>query len=215
MRGSSCLEAWDERSGEIKAPKTRSGIRDVPIAPALVPLLERMKKGVESSALVVPIVAGTPESKRAPRFVASLRAAGITRPRLFENTATTMAANFRSLRDSGITWLALAGVDLVKIQRRAGHDEISTTLEYVKQAEDLTGAIGEPFGPLPSTLIEGVTGPADEPPTSMGRRPRYQPKSWAKSAVEKSTHRKNKHKKVEAAGVEPASESASSGPLRA
>ena len=60
--------------------------------------------------------------------------------------------NFRSCRDSGITWLALAGVDLARMQRRAGHDDINTTLDYVKQAEDLTGKIGVPFGPLPEDL---------------------------------------------------------------
>jgi hypothetical protein len=57
-----------------------------------------------------------------------MRMAGVTRPRLFANTATTVEINFRSTRDSGITWLALAGVDLAGMQRRAGHDEISTTL---------------------------------------------------------------------------------------
>lgn len=45
-----------------------------------------------------------------------------------EESATTMKVNFRSWRDTAITWLALAGVDVVKMQRRAGHDEISTTL---------------------------------------------------------------------------------------
>jgi hypothetical protein len=64
-----------------------------------------------------------------------------------------MHVGFRSLRDTGITWLALAGVDVVKIQRRAGHDEISTTMGYVKVAEDIGGAIGEPFPALPSSLL--------------------------------------------------------------
>jgi len=72
---------------------------------------------------------------------------------LSEKTATTMPANFRSWRDTGITWLALKGVDVAKIQRRAGHDEISTTLGYVKMAEDLTGSIGEPFPLLPASLV--------------------------------------------------------------
>jgi hypothetical protein len=40
---------------------------------------------------------------------------------------------------SGITWLALAGVELARMQRRAGHEDISTTLGYVKPAEDLAG----------------------------------------------------------------------------
>jgi hypothetical protein len=46
-----------------------------------------------------------------------LKAADVTRPRLFADTATLLQVNFRSLRDSGITWLALAGLDVGKLQR--------------------------------------------------------------------------------------------------
>lgn len=44
-----------------------------------------------------------------------------------------MHVGFRSWRDTGITWLALAGIDVAKIQRRAGHDHITTTIGYVKR----------------------------------------------------------------------------------
>lgn len=64
-----------------------------------------------------------------------------------------MPVGFRSLRDTGITWLALAGVPLQHMQRRAGHDGMDTTMGYVKEAEDLSGgAIGTPFAPLPAEL---------------------------------------------------------------
>lgn len=188
-------KAYDERTKAIKPPKTANGVRDVPIPATLVALLERMKKGQGAADLVVPIVAGTSESKRAPRFVTALRAAGVTRPRLFENTATTMGVNFRSLRDSGITWLALAGVDVVRMQRRAGHDSVTTTMDYVKQAEDLGGHVGEPFGPLPAALVEGLIGEGDEPRQGPGRRPKYQPKR--RGSTSKTTANS-----VEAAGVE-------------
>jgi len=178
-------KAWNERAKVTEEPKTANGVRDVPIPEALVPLLARMRRAEDGSdrpadELVCPIVAGTPESKRAPKFVAALRAAGVKRPRLFSSTATTMGANFRTLRDSGITWLALAGTDVVRMQRRAGHDDVKTTLDYVKQAEDLTGAVGEPFGPLPAELVEGRMGKGDVPPTSQGRRPRYRSKYRSK-----------------------------------
>ncbi len=74
--------------------------------------------------------------------------------------------NFRSCRDSGITGLARAGVDLARMQRRAGHDDIKTTLDYVKLAEDLTGKIGVPFGPLPEDLCGGPS--AQDPPKTRG-----------------------------------------------
>lgn len=47
-----------------------------------------------------------------------------------------------SCTDTGITWCAIAGIDTVCIQRRTGHDDINTTLGYVKQAEDLGGRLG-------------------------------------------------------------------------
>jgi integrase len=69
-------------------------------------------------------------------------------------------ADFRSCRDSGITWLALSGLDVAKIQRRAGHEDVSTTLGYVKMAEDLGGKVGVPFAPLPRELVWAMIGPS-------------------------------------------------------
>lgn len=164
-------KAFDERTNALKPPKTSNGVRDVPIPATLVPLLERLQRGRELTDLVAPILARTPENQRAVCFMRAMQEARCTRPRLYENTPTTMAANFRSLRDSGLTWLALAGVDLARIQRRAGHDDVKTTLGYVKQAEDLTGSIGQPFGPLPQALVEGIEGDIGEVSTrkKMGR----------------------------------------------
>jgi hypothetical protein len=39
------------------------------------------------------------------------------------------------------------------MQRRAGHEDLSTTLGYVKMAEDLAGKVGTPFPPLPRDLV--------------------------------------------------------------
>ena len=47
----------------------------------------------------------------------------------------------------------MTGLGVDKICRRAGHDQIQTTMGYLKQAEDLTGNLGEPFGALPKELI--------------------------------------------------------------
>jgi hypothetical protein len=98
------------------------------------------------------------------------RLADVARPRLYANTATTVEVNFR---DSGITWLAVAGVDLARMPRRAGHDEIKTTLDYVKQAEDLTGKIGVPFGPLPADLLGEPSAP---PSAQVAHRPPPKPR---------------------------------------
>jgi hypothetical protein len=65
-----------------------------------------------------------------------------------------MAINFRSMRDSGITWEALASTPVDRIQARAGHEHIATTLGYVKAVKDLRGKFGTPFGALPDALLE-------------------------------------------------------------
>jgi ubiquinol-cytochrome c reductase cytochrome b subunit len=82
-----------------------------------------------------------------------------------------MAANFRSCRDSGITWLALTGLETTRIMRRAGHDEPKTTLGYVKMAEDLKGKVGLPFGPLPADLLGQPSGQVNaDPRKARGKR---------------------------------------------
>jgi integrase len=144
-------KAWSYLDGSIKAPKSRSGIRDVPIHPQLMPLLRQMRPP-SSSALVVPILSTVPRECLAARTRAHLLAAGIVRDALHVSTFTMVRANFRSWRDSGITWLAMLGLDVAKIMRRAGHDDVGTTMRYVKLAEDLSGELGEPFGPLPDDL---------------------------------------------------------------
>jgi hypothetical protein len=104
-------------------------------------------------ALDATVAAGCLERKTSGLMRAHLKTAGVTHARLFTDDATQMPIGFRSWRDTGITWLALAAVDVVKMQRRAGHDGIQTTMGYVKNAEDLSGTIGAPFPELPRNLV--------------------------------------------------------------
>jgi integrase len=117
-------KAFDEGARETKAPKTRNGVRDVPIHPNLVPLLRRLVEGRQTADLLTPLVSIRSEYERAKTLRAHLVLAKVTRPRLTKNPPTTMHVGFRSWRDTGITRLALAGVDVAKMQRRAGHDRI-------------------------------------------------------------------------------------------
>ncbi len=158
--------AWDSRSHCEKVPKTRNGVRAVPIHPSLAPLLARMHEHADDPrALVVPLLASVPEDDVAELTRAHLRLAGVSRMALFVDSATTVQANFRSWRDSGITWLAMTGLGVDKIMRRAGHDVIQTTMGYVKQAEDVGGELGEPFAPLPEELLASVSGPPNPVPS--------------------------------------------------
>lgn len=153
----SITRAWEWSSRTVGPPKTRNGIRDIQIPVNLRPLLERMAKGKRPDQKVVPAIERTGKHRTAALLREHLALAGVDHARLSRDDATHMAANFRTFRDSGITWLALEGVDSMKMLRRAGHDEISTTMGYVKAAEDHSqGAIGVPFPPLPESLICGT-----------------------------------------------------------
>jgi hypothetical protein len=89
------------------------------------------------------------------------------------------------------------------MQRRAGHDSISTTLGYVKMAEDLTGSIGEPFPPLPAELLEG--------PKAKGAIVTPSPRrDWPKVWPKLPGRPKKPGKMVGEAGFEPATTSTQS-----
>lgn len=143
--------AWDYLRGKEKQPKTRAGTRSVPIEPELRPLLQRIRRAPDEH--VAPLLATLHRASLPQMLRAHLSQAGILRPALHASTLTAARASFRSWRDSGITWLALAGVEVARIARRAGHDDLRMTMRYVKQAEDLVGALGKPFARLPSELV--------------------------------------------------------------
>lgn len=164
--------AYEWEGAEVGEPKTRNGIRTIPIPATLMPLLERMRVGASDDALVVPAMQKAGKREAATILRKHLALAGVTHPRLLRDDDTFMPVGFRSFRDSGITWLALEGVDLAKIKLRAGHDDIETSMGYVKAAEDFsTGGVGTPFGPLPPSLLGSVT-------ASVTKTKRAENKGW-------------------------------------
>ena len=194
-------KAYDEDSKTVKAPKTRNGVRDVPIPATLVPLLEAMhERAADDAAAVLPLMSERNENLRSIWMRRHFVLAKVVRSRLTEVSATTMQINFRSWRDTGITWLALTGVDVAKMQRRAGHDTISTTLGYVKMAEDLTGSIGEPFPALPAALADGSKATGGR----GGPRPRGRRNVRAKVRAKLRKGPKTGPDSAERAGFEPA-----------
>ena len=165
--------AYDERTKTVTTPKTDEGIRTVTIPPTLVPLLARIAREREPEDRVCPVVAATPEDQRAGVFRDYLRAAGVDEPAFFEETATHRIIDFRSIRDSGITWRFLAGHRAEVVQREAGHEHISTTLGYAKEVQDRRGRYGEPFPELPAELAGPTDGPAPVIHLPIHRAPKY------------------------------------------
>jgi integrase len=158
----SVSKSVDGRTHEPKGSvKTRAAVREVPIEPELLALLERMHSQRQgqpgNDARIVPAMSEINDKHRADLLRKHLREAGVTqRDRIFESSALLRPIDFRSLRDTGITWLALRGETLQTMRRRAGHKDIETTDGYIKMAEDETrGVMGVPFSPLPDELIRG------------------------------------------------------------
>lgn len=149
------VKAWHYDEESIKPPKTVAGIRDVPIHSRLMPLLRQLCARAKPEDLLVPVMRSVCRTTLPQVFRRHLRLAGISRPALHESSLLTIRANFRSGRDTGITWLALSGVDVARIMRRAGHEDVRATMKYIKAAEDLSGAFGKPFPPLPRELFRG------------------------------------------------------------
>ena len=114
----SVSKALDVQTGDVKAPKTTQGHRMLPIQEHLVPLLEAMKG--QADALVLASF-NLSEDHVAQSFRDALAAAKVDRPRLTADNATEEPIDFRSLRDTHATWLALAGTPDKIIQRRMGH----------------------------------------------------------------------------------------------
>ena len=75
------------------------------------------------------------------------------RAELFVETEVHLWIDFRSLRDSGITWRFLAEHRAEVIQRESGHEHIGTTLGYAKEVQDRRGRYGVPFPVLPNDLV--------------------------------------------------------------
>lgn len=145
-------KAWDFDEGEAKPyPKTAAGVRKVPIESTLVPVLKVLAKGEEPTARVVTL---PPKEDWASTLRDHLRRAGVTRPALFENSATMKHVRLYDLRATGITWRTLRGDDARVIQRHAGHEKYSTTEGYVREAEDYRGKLGEVFPPVFKALLD-------------------------------------------------------------
>lgn len=146
----SVSKAYDEETGDSKAPKTTAGQRLIPIEATLLPMLEGLR-GADDEPVAPMLVGG--DERVAALFRSHLVMAGVTRARLTADNETEEPVDFRSLRDTYATWLALAGIPDKRIQRRLGHRSATTTDRYIKAAESFdVDAIGAPFPALPEAL---------------------------------------------------------------
>ena len=109
--------------GEMKSPKTRAGVRDVPLSPALRKLLAAWKRVHRSSDadLIVGTWSGKPVSESAVRkaLTAAVTAAKLTGEERL---------SCHSLRHSYASRLGLGGLNATTLAKILGHTDASFTL---------------------------------------------------------------------------------------
>ena len=173
-------KAWDYEGEKEKATKTEE-TRSIPIEPNLLPLLAVMHKRTGGKGLVVPALSTADDNKLAIIMRKHFELAGCVRGRLTVRNTRELRLRFRSWRDAGCTWAIVRGDDVVKVQRRAGHKLIATTMKYVVEAENTGATFGTPFPPLPACLLDaskrasketGSTADQAEKPVNDGCRRR-------------------------------------------
>jgi len=91
-----------------------------------------------------------------------LRRAKVHRTELHADTAdpTRKPLGWHDLRASCATWLAVRGEEPLKMQRLR-HRNFNTTMLYVREAEQLREGFGEPFPPLPASMLHGASAALD------------------------------------------------------
>ena len=135
-------------------PKTAAGVRYVPIEVSLLPLLRVLRAGAADTD---PVECLPPAEDWASTVRVHLQRAKVERGSLFDDTPTQKQITLYDLRATGITWRTLRGDDARVIQRAAGHEKYATTEGYVREAEVFKGRVGDPFPPLPPSLLSGIS----------------------------------------------------------
>lgn len=152
------------RTATRRAPKTQAGTRSFAIEPALRPLLDALCGAAPEGPLLRPFRTDGPDGASA-RLRLHLEASGVTRAELFATTPTRKRITFHDLRATFCTWSAIRGDDPLKIRARAGHEDLETTMQYVRAAEVLDRElVGEVFPALPDSLVAfGGSSPYSSP----------------------------------------------------
>jgi integrase len=149
--------AVDRATQAIKDTKGKRA-RPVPIESEIAPLIEALVARAKNDQ--DRIVWTPPDERRATTLRQHLKLAGVKRHELHHaERGRSMHITAHDLRSSTITWWAVRGDDVLKVQRRAGHEDLETTQLYVRLAEAIDPrAFGTPFPPLPRELVDRTPG---------------------------------------------------------
>ncbi len=140
-----------DRTSETGATKsTKTGhARRFAIEPNLLPLLAAMH-AERGEGLVVKLPSERALARGLRRWLWNAK---VRRSELHDSTASSRTIVFHDLRATGATWMAVRGDDAMKIMQRCGHENIETTMGYVRTAEAVRDGFGDVFPPLPDVLL--------------------------------------------------------------
>jgi integrase len=146
--------------------KTKTGrSRSIDIEPALLPLIDLLleaPEGRDGRLFRVP-----PPEDCAELLRKDLRTVGVRREALHSEDSTRTPIVFHSLRDTGLTHMAVRGDSPIVVQWRGGHTDFKTTQGYIDRGRVEARRIGEPLPPLPPEVLGpsptgGTSGPNNE-----------------------------------------------------
>lgn len=149
----------DRQTGELKETKTNNP-RRVPVEPNLMPLLRQIVKEARAEKRDR-LVKMPPLCDLSVRLRQYLRWAGVHRAELYKTTATSKQITWHDLRATGATWMAIRGDEPQRIMARCGHENMATTMGYVREAESLNVPPDTVFPPLPAALNCPPESPTD------------------------------------------------------
>jgi integrase len=147
--------AVDRDHDSVKETKTNSP-RRIPIEPHILPLLERTIEQAQVAGRVR-LVEMPPLCDLAPRLRKYLEWAGVARAELYRTTETSKQMTWHDLRATAATWLAIRSTPPQMIMALCGHENMETTLGYVRLAAVLHVDPTSVFPPisLPQSLPQG------------------------------------------------------------
>jgi integrase len=123
-------------------------VRNVPIHPAILPMLRAMKERAGGKGLVCPDIYAREASARALRTW--LLNAGVERLALYKRTSVSSPIRWHDLRSTFASWHAVAGTSAIEIRDVMGHTSTSMTDKYLRNAQAVRGgSFGQPFPELP------------------------------------------------------------------
>jgi integrase len=149
----------------VRGKKTNAAKRQIPIEPALAPLLSRLVKARKAGPLlVVPRADGKGGASDVTKK--DLERAKIDREALLLDDAEHMPFTFHGMRHTAITHWAVAGRDPKWLLIVAGHTDEEMTRRYLDKAAVVRNAFGAPHPMLPQDVVDdllvGLETTADE-----------------------------------------------------